>query len=45
MDCPPLLVIWELPPPLEEDTGGELGSLEEAVTNCAEQLGILGRQM
>ena len=36
MDCSPPPAAWELPPPLEEDTGGELGSLEEAVTNCAE---------
>ena len=37
MDCSPLPAAWELPPPLEEDTRGELGSLEEAVTDCAEQ--------
>ena len=36
MDCSPPPAAWELPPPLEEDTGGELGSLEEAVTDCAE---------
>ena len=36
MNCFPPLAAWELPPPLEEDAGGELGSLEEAVTECAE---------
>ena len=36
MDCSPPPAAWELPPPLEEDAGGELGSLEEAVTDCAE---------
>ena len=36
MDCSPPPVAWELPLPLEEDTGGELGSLDEAVTDCAE---------
>ena len=36
MDCSPPPAAWELPPPLEEDTRGELGSLEEAVTDCAE---------
>ena len=36
MDCSPLPAAWDLPPPLEEDTGGELGSLEEAVTDCTE---------
>ena len=36
MDCSPPPAAWELPPPLEEDTGGELGSLEEAVTDCTE---------
>ena len=35
MDCSPLPPAWELPPPLE-DARGELGSLEEAVTDCAE---------
>ena len=34
MDCSPPQAAWELPPPLEEG-GGELGSLEEAVTDCA----------
>ena len=34
MDCSPPPPAWELPPPLEEDAGGELGSLEEAVTDC-----------
>ena len=36
MDCSPPPLAWELPPLLEEDAGGELGSLEEAVTDCAE---------
>ena len=36
MDCSPPPAAWELPPPLEEDARGELGSLEEAVTDCAE---------
>ena len=36
MDCSLPPAAWELPPPLEEDAGGELGSLEEAVTDCAE---------
>ena len=36
MDCSPPPADWELPPPLEEDTGGELRSLDEAVIDCAE---------
>ena len=36
MDCSPPPPARELPPPLEEDAGGELGLLEEAVTDCAE---------
>ena len=36
MDCSPPPSAWEFPPPLEEDARGELGSLEEAVTDCAE---------
>ena len=35
MDCSPPAAAWELPP-LEEDTQGELGSLEEVVTDWAE---------
>ena len=35
MDCSSPPAAWELPP-LEEDARGELGSLEEAVTDCAE---------
>ena len=36
MDCSSPAAAWELPPPLEEDAGGELGLLEGAVTECAE---------
>ena len=36
MDCSPPPVAWELLPPLEEDARGELGSLKEAVIDCAE---------
>ena len=36
MDCSLLLAAWELPPPLEEEARGELGSLEEAVAEGTE---------
>ena len=36
MDCSPPPAAWELPPPLEEEARGELGSLEEAVAECIE---------
>ena len=36
MDCSPLPAAWELPPPLEEEARGELGSLEEAVAEGTE---------
>ena len=36
MDCSPPPAAWELPPPLEEEAWGELGSLEEVVAECTE---------
>ena len=36
MDCSPPPAAWELPPPLGEEEGGELGSLEEVVPECTE---------
>ena len=36
MDCSPPPAAWELPPPLEGEARGELGSLEEVVAKCTE---------
>ena len=37
MDCSSPAAAWELPPPLEEDAGGELGLLEGQSPNALSQ--------